>query len=44
MGGRGFAALHILARGINCPQNQVHAKDIAFYIKVNKKLKELKDS
>ena len=43
IGGRGVAALHILARGINRPQNQVHAKDIAFYIKVNKKLKELRD-
>ena len=43
IGGHGVAALHILARGINHPQNQAHAKDIAFYIKVNKKLKELKD-
>ena len=43
IGGRGVAALHILVRGINRPQNQARAEDIAFYIKVNKKLKELRD-
>ena len=41
--GHGFAALYILARGINHPQNKACAGDIAFYVKVNKKLKELKD-
>ena len=43
IGGHGVATLHILARGINHPQNKAYAKDIAFYIKMNKKLKELKD-
>ena len=43
IGGRGVAALHILVRRMTCPQNQALAKDIAFYIKVNKRLKELRD-
>ena len=41
--GHGFAELYILARGINHPQNKAYAGDIEFYVKVNNKLKELKD-
>ena len=43
IGGHGVAALCVLVREMIRPQNQAHAKDIAFYIKVNKKLKELRD-
>ncbi|MCG8621879.1 MAG: 50S ribosome-binding GTPase [Proteobacteria bacterium] len=43
IGGRGVAALCIIVREMNRPQNQACAKDIAFYIKVNKRLKELRD-
>ena len=43
IGGHGVAALCIIAREMNRPQNQACAKDIAFYIKVNKRLKELRD-
>lgn len=43
IGRRGATALYTLTSGMTHPQNQARAEDIAFYIKVNKKLKDLRD-